>query len=90
MPVLYGISAMGTRLSFYTKPRDEAILPQQIPADTGMMTDTAPLERWDCDILEREGEKELRRVVNEIKRWQVGSVLAQVRNGSYERKKEKS
>ncbi|KAF8330648.1 hypothetical protein F5887DRAFT_356444 [Amanita rubescens] len=78
MPVLHGISAMGTRLAFYTKPRGEAILPQQIPADTGMMTDTAPPERWDCDVLEREGAKQLRRVVREIKRWQAGSVLAEV------------
>ncbi|KAF8330647.1 hypothetical protein F5887DRAFT_356328 [Amanita rubescens] len=67
MPVLYGISAVGSRFAFYTKPRDEAILPQQIPADPGMTTDTAPLERWNCDILEREGEKQLRRVAKEIK-----------------------
>jgi hypothetical protein len=60
MPVLYGTSAMGTRLCFYTKPRGEAILPQQIPAETGMMTDTAPPERWNCDVLEREGEKHVR------------------------------
>ncbi|KAF8342388.1 hypothetical protein F5887DRAFT_887439, partial [Amanita rubescens] len=81
MPVLYGISAMGTRLCFYTKPRDEAILPQQILADPGMTTDTAPLERWNCDVLEREGAKQLRRVVKEIK--------AEVRNGSEKKKKEK-
>ena len=80
---------MGTRLCFYTKPRGEAILPQQIPADTGMMTDTAPPERWNCDVLEREGEKQLRRVVREIKRWQASSVLAKVRNASDEGKKKK-
>ncbi|KAF8332513.1 hypothetical protein F5887DRAFT_996703 [Amanita rubescens] len=57
IPVLHGISAMGTRLCFYTKPRYDAILPQQIPANTGTMTDTAPPERWNCDLLEREGEK---------------------------------
>lgn len=84
MAVLYyGISATGTRLCFYTKPHGEAILPQQIIADTE--TDTAPPERWNCDIWEHEGEKKLRCVVNEIKDWQ-----AEVRNGSYETKKQKS
>ena len=34
---------MGTRLSFYTKARDEAIiLPEQIPAGADMMKDTVP------------------------------------------------
>lgn len=58
---------MGTRLCFYTKPRYDAILPQQIPANTGTTADTAPPERWNCDLLEREGEKKVRHVVNEIK-----------------------
>jgi hypothetical protein len=52
---------MGTGLSFYTKPRDGAILPQQIAVDTGIMTDTASPERWNSDLLEHEGEKKLRR-----------------------------
>jgi hypothetical protein len=31
------------------------------------VNDTAPVERWDCDILDAEGEARLRAVVDEIK-----------------------
>ena len=33
-----------------------------------MITDTVPPEQWNCDLLEREGEKKLRHVVSEIKK----------------------
>jgi len=32
-----------------------------------MVNDTAPAERWNCDVLDAEGEERLRAVVNSIK-----------------------
>jgi hypothetical protein len=66
LPVLHGVSAMGTRLCFY-KLIDNKIDPPAIRADLNRVTDTAPEERWDCDILELEGERRFRAVVEETK-----------------------
>lgn len=69
MPVFHGVSAMGTRLCFYSKFHDEdAVYPPQISV-TPETTDAAPPpERWNCDILEDEGEERFRCVVGAIKR----------------------
>ncbi|KAI5119171.1 hypothetical protein M0805_008654 [Coniferiporia weirii] len=53
---LHAVSAMGTRLCFYHIDT----------TDVDKVTDTAPAERWDCDILDEEGEARLRAVVREI------------------------
>ena len=54
---------MGTQFCFYNQP----IVPLRIPAHSELETDTAPEPRWDCNILEAEGEQRFKRVVDEIK-----------------------
>ncbi|THH15674.1 hypothetical protein EW146_g4845 [Bondarzewia mesenterica] len=71
LPTLHGVSAMGTRLCFYrldipAKGENAIILPLPIPRKYLSSTDTAPAERWDCDILEEDGEAKFRAVVDEI------------------------
>ena len=66
--VLYGVSAIGTRVCFYkwTKETRE-IMPKAIPSSPDFTIDTAPAERWSLDILTAEGEERLRRVVDDVK-----------------------
>ncbi|KIM37625.1 hypothetical protein M413DRAFT_76874 [Hebeloma cylindrosporum] len=66
LPKLYAISAMGTKLCFYTAENGRAIIPPRIVADDQLVTDTAPVERWDCDVLEAEGAARLKALVHEI------------------------
>ncbi|KAK0185582.1 hypothetical protein F5146DRAFT_1144090 [Armillaria mellea] len=70
IPTVHGVSAIGTRLCFYrldlTQPRLQ-IFPPAIPGDPCFTIDTAPEERWDCSVLEAEGEVKLRAVMDEIK-----------------------
>jgi hypothetical protein len=49
--------------------RDQPIEPRPIPVRPELRfdTDTTPQERWDCDILEDEGEMRFKSVVEEIK-----------------------
>jgi len=42
--------------------------PPRIVADDQLTTDTAPLGRWDCDVLEAEGAARLKALVYEIHR----------------------
>lgn len=58
---------MGTRLSFYRKARDGYVHPPEIVPRLIYESDPAPLERWDCDILEEEGMQRLQAIVAEIK-----------------------
>ncbi|KAI9566198.1 hypothetical protein HD554DRAFT_2194495 [Boletus coccyginus] len=73
VPILHAVSAFGTRLSFYHLDTANAaagiiILPMRtIPPRPPGLNDTAPMERWDCDVLEEEGEMKLRAVVDSIK-----------------------
>lgn len=67
IPVLYVISAMGTRLCFYTKRPGQPVYPWAITAELVYETDTARQEPWDCDILEEEGEQRFRAMIEEIK-----------------------
>jgi hypothetical protein len=55
LDTLNGVSAFGTRLAFYTYDKQTRILLSRISPDSERETDTAPLDRWDCDILEDEG-----------------------------------
>jgi hypothetical protein len=72
LPVLYGISAIGTKLCFYEfakVPRrltPRRLTPQRIPSDPEFTTDVAPRERWDCDVLEANGEQRLRALTAQI------------------------
>lgn len=61
---------MGTRLCFYhldtTDVAADIIPLDNIPRHPTKVNDTAPVERWDCDILDAEGEARLRAVVDSI------------------------
>jgi len=64
---LYGISALGTRLCLYTVQRGSGdIEPEAIIDNPVRVTDTAPVGRWNIDILDPEGEKRVREVVAHI------------------------
>ncbi|KAI5793827.1 hypothetical protein DFH27DRAFT_145598 [Peziza echinospora] len=66
--VLHGVSAIGSKLCFYTWTKETGrILPKPILIDTEYTIDTAPANRWDVDVLKREGEERLRQVVANIK-----------------------
>jgi hypothetical protein len=57
---LHAISAIGTKLRFYSlnvKNRAARIDPPRIDRNPDMVNDCAPAERWNCDVLEVSGEK---------------------------------
>ena len=67
LPVLHGVSAFGTKLCFYSITKAGLVLPESIPAPSPRyVIDTVPVDRWKYDILEDEGEAELRRIVQVI------------------------
>ena len=66
LPVLRGVSAFETRLCFYSITKVGLVSPEYISAFPQYMTDTAPVNRWNYDILTNEGETELRRIVQVI------------------------
>lgn len=68
LPILYEVSAIGTRLCFYKKYREGPVEPPFIPAHPDLQTNAAPQERWDCDILDDEGERRFLSMVEEIKK----------------------
>jgi len=65
LPKLHAVSAMGTKLCFYTA-YNHAITPPRIVGDDQLTVDTAPRERWDCDVVEAEGAARLKAVVHEM------------------------
>ncbi|KAI6097500.1 hypothetical protein F5141DRAFT_1011230 [Pisolithus sp. B1] len=70
IPTLHAVSAMGMRLCFYhvdTTHFPSEIIPHGIPRHPTRVNDTAPKERWDCDVLDANGEARLRAVVDAIK-----------------------
>jgi len=68
LPVLHGVSALGTRLCFYSFQSDTNMLtPPRVLKDLGSMKDVAPPTRWDVDLLSEEGEAKMRQVVDEVK-----------------------
>ena len=51
-----------------TDDDDEAeIVPRAIARHPTRLNDTAPADRWDCDLLEAAGEGRLREVVQKVK-----------------------
>ena len=67
LPVLYGISAIGTKLCFYeVEKASRRVTPRRTFNDPDLITDVAPQERWDCDVLEADGEQRLRALVTQI------------------------
>ncbi|KAI6039464.1 hypothetical protein EDC04DRAFT_1726536 [Pisolithus marmoratus] len=68
IPKLYGISAFGTRICVYEyTTEDRTLTPACIIPHPLIVTDTAPKERWNLDILGQEGEARLKEVVAHIK-----------------------
>ncbi|KAK7027079.1 hypothetical protein R3P38DRAFT_2941560 [Favolaschia claudopus] len=70
LTVLHAVSAIGTKLCFYTytKSSSEPISPPGIPYDRIRVNDVAPREWWSTDVLEAEGEQRFREVTERIKR----------------------
>ena len=64
------MSALGTRLCFYTldtRNEDADIVPISIQRHPTRVNDTAPETRWTYDILEPAGEQKFREMVEGIK-----------------------
>ncbi|KAG1843373.1 hypothetical protein DFJ58DRAFT_844361 [Suillus subalutaceus] len=58
------VSALSGRSSVSTLLTQAGLIsPEPIPASTQYVIDTAPVDRWNYDILTAEGEAELRRIV---------------------------
>ena len=65
-PTLYGVSAFGTRLAFYEYDRaTHEVQPTEVTQD--ITTDIAPIERWDSDVLQKEGADRLTDIVKRVK-----------------------
>ncbi|KAM6489200.1 hypothetical protein JOM56_015370 [Amanita muscaria] len=62
LDTLHAVSALGTRLCFYSldvKNRAARIDPPRIDRDPDMVNDYSPAERWNRDVLEASGEDKL-------------------------------
>jgi hypothetical protein len=68
IPILHGISAFGTRLSFYEYDSATRVLrPEQVLRSHPSIPADVPITRWDCDVLQQDGADRLRDVVNRVK-----------------------
>jgi hypothetical protein len=57
LPKVFGISALGTRYSVYEyDPHDRTLTPMRIIPHPDIVNDSAPLWRWDYDVLAPEGQ----------------------------------
>lgn len=69
IPRLYGVSAIGRQLSYHTYERASGAVDPVVLADsTNVIADTAPIERWDTDIMQEEGCTKFVAIVEEIKK----------------------
>ncbi|KAG7450015.1 uncharacterized protein BT62DRAFT_928799 [Guyanagaster necrorhizus] len=67
-PTLTGISAFGTRLSFYSYDKaTNSLCSPAIAADPNITTDVVPQDRWGFDILDATDAACFRGVVNQVK-----------------------
>ncbi|KAJ7656644.1 hypothetical protein B0H17DRAFT_360270 [Mycena rosella] len=66
LPTLHAVSAFGTQVAFYRMATGHQIIPERIPPDPTLLTDTAPLHWWSCDVLQDEGRRKFRSMVTEI------------------------
>lgn len=65
---LYGISAFGTRICIYHVTRENGIIqPIAIEDHVNIMIDSAPLDRWNIDILNVQGRMQLNGIFNLVK-----------------------
>ena len=68
IPLLYGVSAFGPKIAFYKYNREtERMEPRSVTPDPEKVTDVAPQEWWAFDVLEEEGARKFRGVVEEVK-----------------------
>jgi hypothetical protein len=68
IPTLHGVSAFGTRLCFYRYEKESRQLqPLMIQPNLNSLTDVAPANLWNFDVLEAEGANRLRAVVDHVK-----------------------
>lgn len=68
VPKLYGLSFFGTRFCVYEYTHSNgALTPRRIGLQPDIITDTAPKERWNLDVLEKQGKTRLEEVVGLIK-----------------------
>jgi hypothetical protein len=68
IPKLYGLSFFGTRFCVYEYTHTSGVLtPRRIGLEPDIITDTAPKERWDLDILEEKGKTRFGELVGQIK-----------------------
>ncbi|KAH8983293.1 hypothetical protein EDB92DRAFT_2106353 [Lactarius akahatsu] len=81
VPKLYGVSAIGRQLSYYTYERaGGTIEPVALADSTSSIVDTAPIERWNTNIMQEEGRARFLAVVEEIKQmvrnlWWTSSIM---------------
>ena len=62
--MLYGVSAVGTKLCVYSYGReDQTLVPEGIERDIKRVNDRAPASRWNLDITTPQGAERLREVV---------------------------
>ncbi|KAF9012470.1 hypothetical protein BDQ17DRAFT_1343964 [Cyathus striatus] len=61
---LYGVSALGTAFSVYQYTKSSRTLTPDMHTGLG---DTVPAERWNYQLLEREGEAKFNSIINEVK-----------------------
>ncbi|KZT07352.1 uncharacterized protein LAESUDRAFT_651857, partial [Laetiporus sulphureus 93-53] len=67
LPVLYGISAIGTKLCFFEfEKASRRMIPRRISGDPEFTIDVAPQKRWDSDVLEADGEQRRRALAAKI------------------------
>lgn len=72
-PCLPGISAFGTRMAFYEYVvANNRVTPRAITPDPDFLNDVAPVEQWNCDLLEDEGNNRMRQVVQDVKGYVSG------------------
>jgi hypothetical protein len=70
LPKLRAVSVFGTKLCFYEATSTQSaviVTPPPITQNPQMMLDTAPKDRWDCDILEEEGSTRFKGIIEQIK-----------------------
>ncbi|KAF8576929.1 hypothetical protein K439DRAFT_1365961, partial [Ramaria rubella] len=68
VPKLHGISAMAKTFAVYEYDNASSIVtPRPVRRDDIVMNDTAPIEHWQYDILEPQGEQRFRAIVADVK-----------------------
>ncbi|KAF8809266.1 hypothetical protein BYT27DRAFT_7094566, partial [Phlegmacium glaucopus] len=70
LPTLHAVSALGTRLCFYSVDTTDLataeILPLPIACHPTRVNDYTPAGRWEYDIMKVRGEAKLRAVIHEV------------------------